>query len=252
MPSVVFNGTVYHYTVGIPQQDSKHAIIFVHGAGGNHKYWIYQTSELGQKFLTFAVDLPGHGQSAGQPCSSIEDYCEFIYDFAERTVGTKFYLAGHSMGGAIAMQFALRYPDRLNGLILIGTGARLKVVPAILDTFAAGQQFPDLVHLAYGPNTSTDLISWAREEIDYTDPKIYYKDFTACNNFDIMEQLDDIKVPALVLGAAEDRLTPPKYSEYLAANINHTRLHIIKGAGHMMMLENPREVNRLIEQFITK
>lgn len=252
MPKVAINSKFYHYAAGIPQYNNgKYAIIFIHGAGGSHKHWSCQTAELGQKFLTIAVDLPGHGDSEGGPCKKIGDYSDFIYDFAGRVLGTKFFLAGHSMGGAIAMDFALRYPNKLNGLILIGTGARLRVAPSILNTFAAGELLPQFISYAYSDTASPDLIKQAEIEMANTDPSIYYNDFLACDMFNYSEHIQAINTPTLVLGATADRLTPPKYSHYLAENIPNSQLQIIEQAGHMMMLEKPQQTNASIEKFIT-
>ncbi len=251
MPEVIINGKKYHYAAGIPQSQAEHVIILVHGAGGNHRHWAYQTTHLGKKYLAIAVDLPGHGGSEGSSCDKIEEYADFIYDFAAHVTGTKFFLAGHSMGGAIALDFALRYPQQLHGLVLVGTGARLRVAQPILDTFASGNRFYQLLEFAYGSAASTELLDLARKEMDNTDPIVYYNDFTACDKFDVMDRLQEINLPTLVLAAGEDRLTPVKYSEFLAANISNARLEIIKQAGHMLMLEKPEEVNSAIERFIS-
>ncbi|AGL01434.1 alpha/beta fold hydrolase [Desulfoscipio gibsoniae] len=252
MPKVVIESKMYHYAAGVPPQNNiQCAIVFIHGAGGSHKHWAYQTTALGKKFLTIAVDLPGHGNSEGKPYNKIEGYADFIFDLTERVLGTKFVIAGHSMGGAIAMDFALRYPTKLNGLILIGTGARLRVASAILDTFAAGKLFPDLVNYAYSEAASPELIKQAKWEMENTDPSIYYNDFMACDGFNYMERVQAINTPTLVLGGAADRLTPPKYSQYLADNIPNSQLEIIEQAGHMIMLENPQQTNTCIEHFIT-
>ncbi|TYO97778.1 alpha/beta fold hydrolase [Desulfallas thermosapovorans] len=251
MPKVVIDSKTFHYAAGVPQGNCNHAIIFVHGAGGNHKHWAYQTTELGQKFLTIAVDLPGHGISEGEPCREIKDYSSFLYDFTERTLGTGFILAGHSMGGAIAMDFALRFPNKLSGLILIGTGARLRVAPAILETFKAGQLFPEFINFAYSDTTNPELLRQAELEMENTAPSIYYSDFLACDSFNYIEQIKNIMTPTLVIGADADRLTPPKYSQYLADNIPNSQLQIISQAGHMMMLEKPHQINTSIEKFAT-
>lgn len=251
MPKVCINGKMYHYAAGIPDREPEGVVVFVHGAGGNHRHWSFQVPSLGLKRLTLAVDLPGHGLSEGQAAKSIGEYAEFIYDFAEHVSGSRFFLAGHSMGGAIAMDFALRFPEKLAGLILVGTGARLRVAPALLETFGSGRHFMPLIDLAYGPDTPAELVDLAREEMRQTNPDVHYSDFLACDAFDIMERVGEINTPTLVLGASEDRLTPLKYSRYLAEQIKNARLEIIEGAGHMMTLEKPEAVNRYIEQFTT-
>ncbi len=250
MPKVYINGKLYHYAAGIPKRDPSAIIVFIHGAGGNHTHWSYQTSALGNQFLCLAVDLPGHGLSEGQASDSISEYAGFVQGFIEHVAGAPVFLAGHSMGGAIAMESGLRFPDKLWGLILIGTGARLRVAPPVLETFGAGKHFLPFTDYAYGSGTSPELLQKARQEMLETDPMVFFKDLTACNNFDIMERVSDIGLPTLVLGASDDRLTPLKYSRYLAENIKNSRLEIIENSGHMMMLEKPAEVNKHIEQFV--
>lgn len=249
MPKVVINGIKYHYEAKFPKHYQQ-VIIFIHGAGGNHKHWSKQIIELGKKYFTIAVDLPGHGDSEGQASSSIEEYSNFIHLFAEHVIGTRFFLAGHSMGGAIAMDYATRFPGNLHGLVLVGTGARLRVAKEILETFAAGKRFPQLMDFAYGKDAPNELIDLARLEMENTDPQVYYNDFLACDNFNIMEHLSLIKIPTLILGSSEDKLTPFKYSEYLAQNISNAKLARIDNAGHMMMLEKPDQVNSEVIQFI--
>lgn len=249
MPNVIINKTMFSYDFKAPANPTQ-TIIFVHGAGGNKGHWSHQVNELGKKYMTIAVDLPGHGESTGKPCDNIRDYSNFIYDFVERVVGNTFTLAGHSMGGAIAMDFALIFPHLVKGLVLIGTGARLRVAPGILDTFAAGKHFYALTDFAYGPDASQELLDQAREEIANTEPVVYYNDFSACNKYDVIEQIKYIQQPALIMGATGDQLTPLKYSQFLEQNIENSTLSVIEDAGHMMMVEKPREVNYNIVQFL--
>jgi len=252
LPKVIFNGYTYNYASQIPDIQTKQAILFIHGAGGSHRRWAFQVKKLGHKYFTLAVDLPGHGESSGATSNKIEEYGNFISDFIDHVLGVKCYLAGHSMGGAIALDVALRFSEKLQGIILIGTGARLRVAPAILETFASGKVPPHMVDFAYGSTASKELLDMAREEMNNTDPSINYHDFTACNNFDVTQQLQSINLPALIIGGSEDKLTPLKYSEFLAANLTNSQITIIENAGHMMMLENPVAVSNIIDQFISE
>ncbi|WP_238492453.1 alpha/beta fold hydrolase [Desulfotruncus alcoholivorax] len=249
---MVIDGTVYHYAVKMPKRDPECAIVFVHGAGGNHKHWINQVEGLGEKYLTVALDLPGHGSSGGTATNKLEEYTDFVYNFSRHVVGTGFYLAGHSMGGAIVMDFALNYSEELQGIILIGTGAKLRVAPVMLETFASGKKFPQMIDFAYGSDTSKEMLARARQEMEVTDAEVYYKDFQACDSFDIVDRLHLINSSCLIIGASQDKLTPAKYSLYLAEKIQNSKVDIIDHAGHMMMLERPQEVNIKIEQFITE
>ena len=251
MPNILIDGYNYYYEQNFKGDAQKpETIVFIHGAGGNHKLWYNQLMGLNEDFCIVVPDLPGHGKSEGKASSTIEGYTMFINKLLENTEKNNVYLAGHSMGGAIAMDFALKFPHKIKGLIVIGTAARLKVAHQILDTFKDGKHFFKLIKWFYRKNPSQILLDYAKKDMLSTDTKVWYADFTACNNFDITGNLTDINLPTLVIGAKEDMLTPLKLSKSLVDNLPQAVLEIINEAGHMMMLEKPDIVNKLISKFI--
>ncbi len=251
MPFIDMQRKRYYYEAKLPaDQDPKHIIVFIHGAGGSHMHWTYQLESLGKEHLAIAVDLPGHGQSQGNSADMISEYVDFLHTFSEHLIGSPFILAGHSMGGAIAQEFAHSFPEKLSGLVLAGTGARLKVLPAIIKTFAEGNVFRELVNYLYGKNAPEHLLDITRKDMETVSPKVFFNDFTACNKFDMLDKLTEIKTKTLIISAGEDSLTPVKYGKYLANRILYSEMHMIKQAGHMMMLEQPQQFNKLISNFL--
>ena len=249
MPYVTVKGNNIYYesTIG-----NSLPIVLVHGAGGSSRRWSEQLSIFDRQYSSWAMDLPSHGKSEGSLLSNIKDMTEFIDDFIGALCLGKFILVGHSMGGAIAQEFALQYPEKLRGLILIGTGARLKVSRDILSTLAAGQMpFKDANHL-YGSSTSVYKREEAMQEMNEHSPAVYWADFEACDKFDRALNVEQIKVPSLIIVGDEDVMTPVKYSQFLKSNLLNSQLKIIKGAGHMCMQEKPTEVTELIENFINE
>jgi pimeloyl-ACP methyl ester carboxylesterase len=196
------------------------------------------------------IDLPGHGRSPGNGCETIEQYGDAVCDALEDR--TPCYVAGHSLGGAVAMHLALVHPDLVKGIILIGSGARLKVLPRILEGIVADKErtVADINVLSCSQATSKA----AREEVlgmvMGCAPEVIYKDFAACDGFDIMASVGSIRVPALVICGEDDALTPVKYSQFLARNIPGSELVIIRDAGHMVMVEKPAEVSKVIKAFV--
>ena len=233
----------------IPHQP---VLLFCHGAGGSHRHWLYQVEGLKDSATPLALDLPGHGASGGEAAGNIASYREFVRRFAAALKLNNFILAGHSMGGAIALDYALEYGSSLKGLILAGSGARLRVTPPLLNAFMSGRVPPEIVDFAYGPAAAEELLEKARQEAAAVPPQTYLADFTACNNFDCMERLEEIALPVLLLCGSSDGMTPLKYSHYLAERLPQAELVEVEGAGHMVMIEAPQKVNAAIASFLQK
>ncbi|MHB8126357.1 MAG: alpha/beta fold hydrolase [Desulfitobacteriaceae bacterium] len=226
--------------------------VFVHGAGGDSQLWSEQILSLNSQYNVIALDLPGHGKSGGNLLSSINEIAEFIADFGEALSLGKFILVGHSMGGAIAQEFALLYPEKLMGLILIGTGARLRISPELFDNLSEGRMpFSDADYL-FGSSVTDCIREEALREMSKVPPAVFLADFKACNNFDKIQAIKEIIVPCLIVVGDEDVMTPIKYAQFLYTNLVNSQLRIIKGAGHMCMMEKPAEVTETIECFLAQ
>ncbi len=223
-------------------------ILLCHGSGGSSYHWRFQKS-LPENIRLISVDLPGHRRSGGAPSDTVAGYREAIKLVVNTLNLSPLYMGGHSLGGAITLDYARCYPEDLHGIILVSTGARLKVLPSILETFRKKEIFPEMPYFSYGQNADHALIEESHRELCETPPEVFYTDFTACNGFDLMAELSGINVPALIIAGTEDRLTPLKYSIYLKENLPNAELSQIEGTGHMVMLESAEKVNELITDF---
>lgn len=250
MPEILVQDRNVHF------QDTVRAtprpIVFLHGAGGSHHSWRDQWAGLKGVARLVIPDLPGHGKSEGPFPASIEEYSRWLAAFiGELGLGT-FLLAGHSMGGAVALRAAIDGMPGLGGLLLVGTGARMKVSSAIVD--GIGTRFrsyaPEMVAMMTSPRTAAELKDDVTSDVLSTRPATFLNDFAACTAFDVMDRLGEIKVPTLVVNGDADILTPLKYGEYLARNITDAVLKIVHDAGHLSMLEKPAEVNEAIRHFV--
>ncbi|MEW6661777.1 MAG: alpha/beta fold hydrolase [Bacillota bacterium] len=225
-------------------------VVLVHGAGGSSSRWRYQVKALANIHSPVALDLPGHGLSGGQPCDQVFLYREWVKQFVDVLGLKKIVLAGHSMGGAIALDFALTYQSYLEGLILVSTGARLRVDPARLESYQKGEYRVEWARMSYSPAAPPELVEKGVQETLTADPAVRYADFLACDRFDAMSRLSDISRPTLVICGRDDVATPVKFSQHLAEKIPGARLVLLPRAAHMVMLEKPQEVNEAILEFL--
>lgn len=201
-----------------------------------------------------AIDLPGHGKSAPPARRSVAAYAESVLEALDALGVGAAAVGGHSMGGAVAMSMALDAPERVAGLVLVGTGARLRVAPAVLqataDPRASAEAAQVMAEWSLGARAGEALRREFAAGIEANAPGVVHGDLTACNAFDVMERLGEIRVPTLVVCGGEDRLTPPKYAQFLRDRIPGAKLELVPEAGHMVMREAPVAVAVAVGAFL--
>lgn len=158
------------------------------------------------------------------------------------------------MGSAIALTCALAAPAAYSGLVLIGAGPRLKVNPDLLDSVGRPAGFRASVEVilrwSFADQADPRLVELARARLIETGPAVLAADPQACSAFDVTSRLTEIRTPTLILVGQEDRMTPPSLSRELHAGIAGAHIHVLEGAGHMLMLEQPEAVVRLLVSFL--
>jgi pimeloyl-ACP methyl ester carboxylesterase len=240
----------YHRDIGADNPP----LVLIHGAGGMHLYWPSEIRRL-QGYCVYAIDLPGHGKSDvcdGQ--QTIEDYARYIVQWLESIQLRRAVFVGHSMGSAIALILAIHHPEYVVGLGLLGAGARLRVNPELLNYAADLTTFYKasdlLVSCSFSPSTPAHLIELASKRMEATRQSVLYGDLMACNRFDVMDRLVEVRKSTLVICGADDQMTPVRYAQYLSNSIPNGRLSVIPDAGHMVMLEKPHLVANNLLSFL--
>ena len=248
------NASIYAFehatrTIGSP------SVILIHGAGGTHLHWPPQIRRLPNAHV-HAIDLPGHGKSEGRGRQNIAAYCESVLAWLDAQKIHQAVFVGHSMGGAIALTMGLHHPERVLALGLVGTGARLRVDPVLIENASRPETFPSVIaamtERAFGPKTPERLKKLGAKRMAETRPVVLHSDFLACNTFDIMDSLNQIQTPCLVLCGENDQLTPPRRAQYLSDQLPHAELQIFPRAGHMLQIEEPAAVAQALSDFLEK
>jgi len=223
-------------------------LLFIPGSGCGKKAWVYQTEYFS---VSEAIALPGHPE--GRPCSSIDGYVEWLRGYIHQQQYQDVVLVGHSMGGAVAQLYGLKYGDEVKALVLIGTGARLRVLPDLLK--AVEEMVTDeatwIKYLAERyRSTVPEIRQIVIEERMRIGPAVMLNDLLCCDKFDIMDRVHTIKLPTLVICGSDDERAPVKYTHYLASKIDDASEVIVNGASHWVQTEKPKEVNQVIESFL--
>jgi pimeloyl-ACP methyl ester carboxylesterase len=249
MSTIAVDGVTIHYeTAG----RGPTTLCLVHGSGGSSAVWSHQLEGLADVARVVALDLPGHGRSSGEGASRIDDAVAVVRAFVQRLGLGPVVLGGHSMGGAVAQGLALAHPDLLAGLVLVGTGARLRVLPAIGELLE--RDYPEGVRFVADHAVAASAPAELKESLYRvtlaTPQKVLAGDFRACDAFDVMERIGSVALPTLVICGSEDQLTPPKYAQFLASRIAGARLALVPGSGHYVQVERPRETNQAIRDFL--
>lgn len=243
----------------VPDFSHGKKILFIHGAGSNGHTWHRQGETLDKNHSPLALDLPGHGRSAGvEGLRTVGDYADFIAAFLDALKIKSAVILGHSMGGAIAMDLSLRHSSRVEALILSCTAAKFNISAERVEALRAVMmgRAPQAFNTdGYSPKTIKENFDVVREgwmEQIKTDPRVRYTDIVACSQVDLRDSIAKIDKPTLVLAGADDQGTTPADAEFMAGKIRSAKLNIIADAGHFIPRERPAEYNAAIEQFVAQ
>jgi pimeloyl-ACP methyl ester carboxylesterase len=235
-----------------PLDEQKSTLVFIHGAGESSLLWHAQVEGLGDRANTVALDLPGHGCSGGAARQTVQDYAAVVVDFASAIAAPRPIPCGLSMGGAITQQLLIDQPARFAAGVIVSSGARLRVLPSILETIAADMRayVAMIDRMGFSEKTPAAVKRPFLEDSLRAAPAVVHGDFKACDRFDAMARLGAIRAPVLIVSAEDDRLTPPKYGLFLEKSIPGAVHRRIPDAGHFVPLERPQEVDAAIRDFL--
>ena len=255
METLTHHGRTIAYRVADRDADGA-PLLCVHGSGGTHEVWKAQIGRLASDRPVVALDLSGRGGSedvnAKPGWETLSAYADDVLAVADETDAG--VLVGHSLGGAVALQIAVERDHDFDGLVLAGTGAKLPVLDDLLRWLDT--DFDRAVEFLHGPDrlfhdADSRYVQLSTETMRAVGHWVTSRDFRTCHEFDVRRRLDEISVPALAVVGEHDRLTPPDYHEYLAAEIPDCGYREVLGAAHLAMLEEPEGFNAAVREFLT-
>jgi pimeloyl-ACP methyl ester carboxylesterase len=242
-------------------------LCYVHGSGADHRLWVHQYASGG-----VALDLSGHGESedvdADPGYEALSAYADDVLAVAEATDSN--VLVGNSLGGAVCLHALLERETDIDALVLAGSGAKLGVLSGLRDWLEA--DFERAIAFLHEPDTlfhdptalgsdaggtggtdgngGSNPIERSKATMRATGRAVTRRDFLSCHHFDVRDRLGEITMPTLPLCGEYDRLTPPEYHRYLAAEIPEAKCEVLPDAAHLAMLERPEQFEDAVARFL--
>lgn len=249
----VRNKKVFVSTGGKPLDTNKPTLIMLHGAGMDRTVWSMQARFFAHHgFSVLNPDLPGHGKSEGSALTSIPAYSDWLIELIDIAGVTDVCLIGHSMGSLIALLSSVNLGAKSRKLALLGTLPKIRVHPQLLKSAINNEHLAYETIISWGVGRQAQIGghkapgSWvtgaSMRLLEAAAPGVLGNDLNACDKWeDGLETATKIKCPTLLLLGSDDKMTPIKGVKEMSASISNCETVVLKGAGHMMMIEKPEE-----------
>ena len=230
----------------------------MHGSGLTHIVWsLHEQFYASQGFNILSVDLPGHGNSEGPSLKSIEEISDWVKSLMNVLDIKKIIIIGHSQGCLVGIDFASRYPNLINDLVLVAGSYKMPVNQDLIDYAEAGDEKVILLMMKWGyegskafigGNPVKKIINSSREIRE-----VLAVDLNACNNYKSgKESLEKINCPTLCIFGDLDKMVPLEVGNKMASMIKNSEKKIINNCGHMIIFEKAFEMRKIVKEFLIK
>jgi len=253
---------VYCYTGTRPLDPARPTVVFLHGAANDHSVFALQTRYFAHHDRNvLAVDLPGHGRSAGAPLDSVEAIAEWVDRLLDSAGVGEATLVGHSLGSLAALEAAARRPSRISRVALLGPAFPMAVAEALLEAARAddhaalelitGWSHGPAAQLGGNPVPGMWMVGSAMRLMERLAPGVLYADLCACKSYrNGLSAARSVRCPALLILGARDLMAPPKAAQELIGALAEKRVMTLKDCGHAMMAEQPDAVLDALAAFL--
>jgi 3-oxoadipate enol-lactonase len=249
MPKAQVNGVALYYEV----HGNGPAVVFAHGAGGNHLSWWQQVPVLARQYRCISFDHRGFGQSHDVPNGpGSQAFVEDLKNLLDHLEIERAALVAQSMGGRACLGLTLAYPERVQALVMADTtggfsDARMAQLRAEGEAALAEADPPPRTYARHFPQEQPAQ-AFLYEQIRALNPPRHEVPVPG----PIAEQVRALQTPTLLIVGEHDVIAPPAIMKMFQSYIPHARLAEVAGAGHSVYFEKPAEFNRLVLEFLTE
>lgn len=238
------------------------AIVLLHPVGLDGHVWTTLSGLLAPQFTVIVPTLRGHGAAAGSVSSPpwrMQDLAIDVHELLRTEQLGPAHIVGLSLGGMVAQQLALDFPQDVASLVLIGTapgfdGAGSTVLRErgrrAVDGGMSAVLEETLTRWFAPVGRNSALARDVGQRLASNDPRIWAATWDAMADFDVRQRIAELRHTVLVIGGSDDVSIPPAVSTALADGLPNAELHIVPGAGHLGVLEHPEDYAPLITSFL--
>ena len=236
----------------------KDTIVFLHGSGLSHIVWSLAEQFFSSKnFNVLSLDLPGHGNSDGPCLDSIEKIADWLENVFDKLKLKDLILVGHSQGCLEILEYSYKYKERLKKLVFIGGSNKMPVHPDLIELAQNGHSDAVKLMMKWGYEGSKKFIGGNPVEKIIQSPRdiseILAVDLKACNNYSNgSEAAKDIDFPSMLILGELDKMINLEAGKKFSNLIKNSTTHVIKGCGHMIMIEKAFEMREKILEFLNR
>ena len=237
---------------------NKDTIVFLHGSGLSHIVWSLAEQFFSSKnYNVLSIDLPGHGNSDGPCLDSIEKIADWMEKVFDKLKLKNLILVGHSQGCLEILEYSSRYKERLKKLVFVGGSNKMPVHPDLIELAQSGHSDAVKLMMKWGYEGSKKFIGGNPVEKIIQSPRdiseILAVDLNACNNYSNgSEAAKVINLPSMLIFGELDKMVNLEAGKKFSNLIKNSTTHVIKGCGHMIMIEKAFEMREKILEFLNK
>ncbi len=237
---------------------NKDTIVFLHGSGLSHIVWSLAEQFFSSKnYNVLSIDLPGHGNSDGPCLDSVEKIADWMEKVFDKLKLKNLILVGHSQGCLEILEYSSRYKERLKKLVFVGGSNKMPVHPDLIELAQSGHSDAVKLMMKWGYEGSKKFIGGNPVEKIIQSPRdiseILAVDLNACNNYSNgSEAAKEIDLPSMLIFGELDKMVNLESGKKFSNLIKNSTTHVIKGCGHMIMIEKAFEMREKILEFLNK
>jgi pimeloyl-ACP methyl ester carboxylesterase len=239
-------------------------VILLHGWLGSWGLWQETMSYLGRYYRTYALDFWGFGESGKKrETYAVQDFVSLVNQFMEQLGIMHAPLVGHSMGGTVSLSFAIRYPERVSKVVVVGSpivGSSL-AVPLKLAGYrpVAFMLFNMMGAFRFAMKAASPIIcrderfaQMMDRDLSRTTLESFLLSIASLRRTDLRPMLDQIKIPAMGMYGDRDVIVHPRQWQPMQKGIAHAHIERFPLAGHFLMLEEPQQFTERLKNFLDR